>query len=125
MSVNLDEIIKEIEQSADKKGAMQHIMTEQLDKIKTLETTQCGPACQERQRQLDQAMHRLEEAENKEPPKAEHHLIKPFDKSCPGCNEKNKYPIEPEDINTELFCSECDTPVLAAWTNCPKCGEVL
>jgi len=127
---DIKELTKLLDRSHDKQNVSQLIIQKQEADIEKL-TTKCDAECQANQKALAKLAEMEKSAAEKPKTKFKHHFMAPWAESCPDCVMEDGSPvvnphIVPKDaLNTDEVCSNCKSPVLPGWKDCPDCHTKL
>jgi len=127
----MKKIQKMIDTSREKHITADYIIKEQGTEIGKL-SERCDAECQAaRAAKAKLAETEKAAAEKPEATKFKHHFIAPWAEACPDCVMEdgtpvvNPHPIPKDAIKTDEECTNCKSPVLPGWKNCPECHEEL
>lgn len=124
MAIDIKELEKLLARSHDKQSATEFIIQGQKANIEKL-TVKCDAECQAA-RAAKAQVEELEKAAAEKPEKEiVHHKLAPWAEDCPDCDYHNPHPVPKDRIKTDEVCTNCKSPVLEDWDDCPECGEKL
>ena len=122
MGINIEELQKLMDRSHEKQTATEYVIDGLKDQVGKLQASQCkGESCPNRIK-VGELEKQLAEKPKKE---IVHHKIPPWGENCPDCDFENPYPVPKEKIKTGDVCTNCKSPVLEDWSECPECHEEL
>jgi len=126
----LKKIQNMINESREKHITADFIIEQQGTEIKQL-GVKCDAECQANQAAMAKLAEMEKSAAEKPKTKFKHHFMAPWADECPDCvmedgnPVKNPHPVPKDALKTDEVCSNCKSPVLPGWKDCPDCHEEL